>query len=339
MEGAFRRTRLSVVLPFTFVLYACGGGTTSGNSALASEAPLPGEEIFEEAALIDADNALSVAGAAHHLSVDGQVGGETEQLLEDNVNADAGASWFLDVHQRTLRQLDRWHAIGFGGAQVSNTIPCDVGGEVEATLTSTGVRIRYDQCDDGQGEVLHGVVELRDLELDETAPGVVDGTATVVYEDLQITFHDERPTQIGNGTLELAWHEDSNTWQATDRFAGTLVLQLGEEFAGFQDAERITVENWTAQWGGLLDWENTVRSMRTASSALGGYVDLATPTPVTGDAHEACPLGGIVRADGAQGSVLEVLYGEDATGAVDIHLNGEPFASYSSCQPFLENLD
>lgn len=81
--------------------------------------------------------------------------------------------------------------------------------------------------------------------------------------------------------------------------------------------------------------ENLVSSsaeFRLTSSALNGYVDYTTPTPVVVDlALDGCPLQGIIRIDGD--GVVEVRYGRDTGTSFDIvvEINNNAVASYETC--------
>lgn len=324
--GAFLTGMLLVV--------ACGGGGPDVERADAgAPAALAEPAIFSQPVTIDINNAAVVAGVAHALLF-GLPRLERPTLLGVQVRVGSGSS-AAAAEALVLAQAGRWLGPGQFVGAVSGREPCAKGGTTHASSDARRLNLRFEQCDQGGGEILHGYLFLRNVAIEPIGGG--QRTAlTAEFRRLRISSENALP-RVLDGVLDLVWQEDGNALRKSTSTRGHLYVEEQGAVAGFKNAQFQREEAWTA---GIADWTQQVDTLRAAASALGGYVDVHAEVAPRGT-EAPCPQSGVLRIRGAGGSGQSIHYGTDAVyGTVEAYLNDVPMPLvFASCEAFLAAID
>jgi hypothetical protein len=176
--------------------------------------------------------------------------------------------------------------------------------------------VEYDQCDEGQGEVIDGIIELT---VTDFSGDVFLGTYLVamdaVIDSLSIATGTDTVTADGDASINL---DTMNIPFVAASVAGTSLTQTSnagtESLAGYRSDQTVDGNQdpppFTMEASGTLD-----------SSALGGSVDYATQTPFAGYVP-GYPSEGVLLVEGA-GSTARLVVIDDNNVRVEIDANAD----------------
>jgi hypothetical protein len=289
-----RALALTVSLLFT----ACGGGSDGGGPELL---PAPTTPVT-----ISAANGAQVAAGALEIAM----GGVAFPMFGGGVIAADGAPaprilsrMASDAQARVSRASS---ALVTGAVQSQ---PCMVSGSVTISDTPTAISITYNQCSDFEGQVLNGTMSMTDFA--QTGDGV-SGSASGTYS-LNVTMTDPATTlrMLGGMRFEETWTPTSTTSQLSGSYLGVSDGVTTEVLSNFSLSE--TVDETT----GLT---TSSSSFTLASTALGGVVTVATPTPFQSYPFYSPHAGVLVVTGGGGARVRLTVLGNDAATSPQVQI-------------------
>ena len=293
------------------LLTACGGGSDSnGNNGN----PPPGAAVP-----ITSGNGLLVAQVTYQSA---SSSGELAGLAASNgLTGSAGGGLFKpDISKPgivdSLMQVPIPETVLPCAVSGTLTISGDLADPITPTL-STGDTITadYDNCDDGIGEVIDGVI---DFEVDafsgDALSGIYDMTMTMLLGNFQVTTADDVVLANGDGTATL------NTLQAPYVEAAV----SGRSMLSSNNASTATLTNYsTAQTfdGTVLPSPYTMLTSGTLdSSELSGSVEYSTPVMFEGfDANYPVVGELLIVGEGSSARIIAQANGVDVV--VEIYSN------------------
>ncbi|MEP1216353.1 MAG: hypothetical protein ABJM11_19720 [Marinobacter sp.] len=294
-----------IVVSGLALLAACGGGGGGGSS-----------ENAEPTLSLDSGNY-----ASKKIEISSSTNVDNINQLSIDLNDAYGL--LGDLHDSLWRQS--------GG--VSGTTNCDGGGTAKVTYAGK------DRNDDESWEfsdcvvstyshgdvLLNGTFRYVDTLTGETATS----ESWKGYESYNITGelkNSGEPLNVkGRSDWDQLFSWDNDT--ASGRFVDTteaFELKVGNRYVALRNME-------TRLEGTEFEAEYTMDGT-LIGSAIEGYVQIATPTPVSASANETCPTEGIIRIS-SDGSA-EIRYGSSAAGtagAVAVWIDGQIAESYADC--------
>lgn len=291
---AARALALTVSLLFT----ACGGGSDGGGPELL---PAPTAPVT-----ISAANGAQVAAGALEIAM----GGVAFPMFGGGLIAADGAPtprilgrMASDAQARVSRASS---ALVTGAAQSQ---PCMVSGSITISDTPTAISITYNQCSDYEGQVLNGTMSMTDFA--QTGDGVT-GSASGTYS-LNVTMTDPATTlrMLGGMRFEETWTPTSTTSRLSGSYLGVSDGVTTEVLSNFSISE--TLDEAT----GLT---RSSSSFTLASTALGGVVTVATPTPFESYPFYAPHAGVLVVTGGGGAGVRLTVLGSDAAASPQVQI-------------------
>ncbi|GGE59041.1 hypothetical protein GCM10011533_09460 [Streptosporangium jomthongense] len=267
------------------------------------------------------------------LSYDTENYAEKGVEISSNTNLDGVFALYDDLNEGfDLVEDIRTILISQSGG-VSGTTNCDAGGTATVKYAGEGWN------DDEVWELTDCVVSTYDYgdvflngsyRYVDTLTGESDTSESWKgFESFNVTGELKRtgePLRLkGRADWDQAYQWDNTT--ESGRVINTIdafELRIGDRYVAILNAE-------TRLEGTEFDAEYAM-SGKLIGSAIGGYIQMSTPTPLAISDYENCPTAGVIRlsSDGA----AEVRYGSSAGGtatAVAIWVDGQIVESYDDC--------
>lgn len=291
---------LTIVSGATLLVACGGGGSDSNGGSGGTTLSLDSENYAAKRIAISADS-----------NVDNIVG------LYDGI-AD-GLALIGEVEELLLPE----------GAEESRTVNCDSGG----TLT-----VSYNETSDVIDQLLsfRECIVTTDMYGSVLLNGTYEATITISGEseaDVNEAYNITGEVQESNEPLQIKGTTDTNLATGLNnnpesfRLINTIdvfEIKIGTDYAAITNAvTRINTTDTGMEFS---------LSGKVLGSAIGGYIDLSTPTPVEISDSQVCPTSGVIRI-ASEGSA-EVRYGSSAGGtasAVAVWIDGQVVESYSDC--------
>jgi len=293
-----------IVISSASVLAACGGSSSGGGESSGASLSLDSENL--------AGKKIEISSA---MSVDG-----INQLTADLYDAFILVS---DLYGSIWSQ--------FGGE--SGAKDCDGGGRVTVNYAGEGWNDNetWDFNDCVISTYSHGSVLLNGTF--RYVDNLTRETATTEnwqgYESYNITgeMKDTGEALVIKGRLDwdelYAWDNEAESgriFETIDAFE----LKVGDRYVALTNSEtRLEGTEFGATYS---------VAGKLIGSAVGGYVQLSTPTALQIPDYESCPSEGIIKV--SSNGTAEVRYGSSAAGtasAVAIWIDGQIIESYDDC--------
>lgn len=298
-----------IVVSSLALLTACGGGGGGGGGGAGGE---------------NAEPTLSL-DSGNYASKKLKISTSTNVSNINQLSTDMNDAFALlgDLHESLWDQT----------RGVSGTINCDGGGTVNVTYA--GIDWNDDESWEFNDCVVstysHGAVLLNGTfrYVDTLTDGTDTSESWKGYESYNITgeLKDSGESLNVKGRSDwdqlFRWENDTNSGRFIDTI-DTFELKVGDRYIALTNSET-RLEG--TEFGAEFTMEATL-----IGSAIEGYVQISTPTPVSVSANETCPTEGIIRVSG-DGSA-EVRYGSSAAGtagAVAVWIDDQVVESYADC--------
>jgi len=300
-----------------FLLAGCGGGGDGGGTTV----PPVGA-----ATVITSANAPTVAGASVEAALQtGAIGGLTDS--GGFVASATGGSVAKLDRAGTAGVISKSLRTGISNVPIGpETSPCAVSGTVtisgeiaDPTTLTAGDRIVIDSdnCDDGEGEVVDGLLE---FVIDGFTPGtnaeqlVVSVTLTVT--DLMITEGEQFTTATGAMTVSI---DTTNPPDTEISISGDLFsVTTNDSSETLRNFSTVLTENASVfPVAYTTDASGTVESSR-----FDGSVTYDTPVVFQGNGEDY-PFAGELLVNGANGASVRVIALDSVNVRVEIDLDGD----------------
>jgi len=298
-------------------LAACGGGGGGGDGTVVVPPPVA------QQATVTSENAETLAGAALSAAIlSGDLGslggGSADAGPQPGMQTKAAAKNHWDVLVGKL--VGQYFAAPIGPF----TDPCLVSGFMTlsgdisnpATLSAGDVITSvFDSCDDGNGVVLNGQLEMRIGAIEGSLDtGLFRLVMTLTLTGLVMDDGVNPITSNGALTLEL---ETRNYPELADVVSGTKLRLKTTSSELVQEDFRTATTIDAASLGYSL-----IASGKVSSSAYQGYVTYSTPEPMTG-VGDGFPFAGVLLVKGASGASLRVTALDSVRVLLEIDFNGD----------------
>lgn len=298
----------TIILGSVF-LSACGGGSDgNGGGDSAGTLTMDSGNFAESRVVISEETPV----------------GQFAELLDDL----AYGEWLVVEVTEKLGDLSAWE---------SGTISCDQGGNAVVDIEDTDARIAeawtFNDCALTTANfgvvLLNGSYRYTDNltssgDYSESWVGSQVYNVTGKTEDQQIPFELKGSTEWDEDYSWSSGAEDwEENWDHTSKVP-SLEFKRGDNYAA--------VTNVTTRTVGESGEIRVSMDGKLLGSAIGGYVQLSTPTTVVFPDYDACATEGVVvlESDGK----AEVRYGSSAGGtatSVAVWINGQTVESYDDC--------
>jgi len=307
------------------LLASCGGGGGGGSGPAAAPA------------VITVGNAPVIAGEVVRVALaTSDFADSTDGTSTVSASSTPAAMALTRAGNATVQQAARTVA-GPGTAALAigpETVPCDVSGSVtlsgnlqNETILTAGDQITADffACDDGDGTVLDGLLDLTVLSAagDFLGMGSFSGSFSLTFTELRLTEGTEVNTANGDVTLETEF--DTATDIDTSTLSGSeLELTSGPDTWRLNDfAVTTTVGPFQILPDPPIDVTRIAATGTLLGSGFEGTVDFTTVRPFEHLENSDHPGAGELLITGANDATIRIIDAAGANVTLEVDLNGD----------------
>lgn len=299
------------VVAGTLLLVACGGGGSgSGNGDESEQASL------ETKLSLDTNNYANKTVA---------ISAETD--------IDRVAQLYADLNEgfELINELDDELLSPTSGTP--GTHACPGGGTTTLNMSISASEVdrgwTFDDCVVSVASYGSVLFNGRYREVDTLKEETASSSEWVSYEDYDITGKLQNTGETFSVKGRFDWHDFYTSDGGDESYRGvyevdSLEIAIGERYVAIVNQKSIQNER---EYDVTIDFSNHL-----IGSAIGGYIQVSTPTPLVYPTFDDCPTDGIVRIQ--SNGVAAFRYGVSASGtanAMAIWLNNQLVASYDNC--------
>jgi hypothetical protein len=318
----------------SLLLAGCGGGGGGGGGSTATASSVGYDGPTAGVAMTDQASADEVASNTMAAAVDMDLADFTSGLMKSGTSSTASAG----IASYTKEMVDRGLALAAktdlstmaAGVTDTQVLDCAVSGTVTMSATAAdeynypsagdSFSMTANNCDDGYGEAMNGGFSVVFSSYTETAEAV-SMTIKASYSNLTISSTSTSDYFLLNGGFTMSMNMNYSTYASSFSLSGDAIL-VKESYGGVVEQMAMTnfsfVDTFDESGNLTVDHDYTFYS-----TDIGGYVTVATTTPIYFYAYDYYPSSGVVVITGDGGAKVRVTALDNTTVQFDYDLDAD----------------